>query len=110
MDPEPRAGLCAARYPGPRPRSGILERTLNFDSITGRRWNYATRRCQALSRCSLDGGQHGLHVHSTNTLHLASEQSNVSVRYQTTALAATGLVIRKPYYTPYLYEARFERL
>jgi hypothetical protein len=45
---------------------------------------------------------------SNNTITLNSSQSNVTVRYQTSALGPAGLGALQQYFSPYLFEVTFE--
>jgi hypothetical protein len=45
-----------------------------------------------------------------NVIAFPAATQNVTVRYQTSAYSQAGLVARKTFYTPYLYEFRFDSL
>ena len=45
-----------------------------------------------------------------NVLSFSTSKSNITVRYQTSAAGTAGLETRKDFYSPYLFEARFERV
>jgi hypothetical protein len=90
---------------------GIIERTLNFESITGP---------VQLAETPLDGtlvvfsgallipaGQYSM---TKNKITFTGPQTGITIRYQTSAFARAGLLARKNFYSPLLFEVRFERL
>jgi hypothetical protein len=90
---------------------GIIERTLNFSTITGP---------VQLEETPLDGTlvvfdgtvpmaatQYSV---VSNEITLAVPGTGIMIRYQTSAFARAGLPARKNFYSPLLFEVRFERL
>jgi hypothetical protein len=90
---------------------GIIERTLNFSTITGP---------VQLEETPLDGTlvvfdgtvpmaatQYSV---VSNEITLAGPGTGIMIRYQTSAFARAGLPARKNFYSPLLFEVRFERL
>src|ERR1035438_3761139 len=90
---------------------GIIERTLNFSTITGP---------VQLEETPLDGtlvvfdGTVPMPIDQytvvSNEITLAGPGTGIMIRYQTSAFARAGLPARKNFYSPYLFEVRFERL
>ena len=90
---------------------GIIERTLNFDSITGP---------VQLEETPLEGTlvvfdgtvpmAQSLYGVMSNLISFDGPVTGIMVRYQTSAFARAGLPARKNFYSPLLFEVRFERL
>ena len=90
---------------------GIIERSLSFEDI---------HDAVLLRETPLDGtlvvynGPMTLpasaYSFTNNRLVFAEAQVGITVRYQTSAYGRAGLLARKDYYSPYLYEVRFEKL
>src|ERR1035441_7377535 len=90
---------------------GIIERTLNFSSITGP---------VQLEETPLDGTlvvfdgtvpmAQSLYSVVSNLISFDGPVTGIMVRYQTSAFARAGLPARKNFYSPLLFEVRFERL
>jgi hypothetical protein len=90
---------------------GTIERTLNFSAISGP---------VQLEETPLDGtlvvfsgallipaGQYSM---TKNKITFTGPQTGITIRYQTSAFARAGLLARKNFYSPLLFEVRFERL
>jgi hypothetical protein len=90
---------------------GIIERTLNFDSITGP---------VQLEETPLDGTlvmfdgtvpmAQSLYSVVSNLISFDGPVTGIMIRYQTSAFARAGLPARKNFYSPLLFEVRFEQL
>jgi hypothetical protein len=90
---------------------GIIERTLNFSVITGP---------VQLEETPLDGTlvvfngtvpvSAALYSVVSNLVTFTDPQTGIMVRYQTSAFARAGLPARKNFYSPLLFEVRFEQL
>jgi hypothetical protein len=90
---------------------GIIERTLNFSAISGP---------VQLEETPLEGTlvvfdgtvpvSAGLYSVVSNLITFTGEQTGIMIRYQTSAFARAGLPARKNFYSPLLFEVRFERL
>ena len=90
---------------------GIIERTLNFSTITGPVQLEETPLEGTL--VIFDGAvpmAAGLYTMINNKISFTGAQSGIMIRYQTSAFARAGLPARKNFYSPYLFEVRFERL
>jgi hypothetical protein len=90
---------------------GIIERTLNFSTITGPVQLEETPLEGTL--VIFDGAvpmAAGLYTVINNKISFTGAQSGIMIRYQTSAFARAGLPARKDFYSPYLFEVRFERL
>jgi hypothetical protein len=90
---------------------GTIERTLNFSVISGP---------VQLEETPLDGtlvvfsgallipaGQYSM---TKNKITFTGPVTGIMIRYQTSAFARAGLPARKNFYSPLLFEVRFERL
>jgi len=90
---------------------GIIERTLNFSAISGP---------VQLEETPLDGTlvvfngtvpvSAALYSVVSNLITFTAPQTGILIRYQTSAFARAGLLARKNFYSPLLFEVRFERL
>ena len=90
---------------------GTIERTLNFESITGP---------VQLEETPLNGTlvvfngtvpvSATLYSVVSNKITFTAPQTGITIRYQTSAFARAGLLARKNFYSPLLFEVRFERL
>jgi hypothetical protein len=90
---------------------GIIERTLNFSAISGP---------VQLEETPLDGTlvvfngtvpvSASLYSVVSNKITFTGTQTGIMIRYQTSAFARAGLPARKNFYSPLLFEVRFERL
>jgi hypothetical protein len=90
---------------------GIIERTLNFSAISGP---------VQLEETPLDGTlvvfdgtvpvSASLYSVVSNLITFTGAQTGIMIRYQTSAFAHAGLPARKNFYSPMLFEVRFERL
>ena len=90
---------------------GIIERTLNFSAIAGP---------VQLDETPLDGTlvvfdgtvpmAAELYSVVSNEISFAAPVTGIMIRYQTSAFARAGLPARKNFYSPLLFEVRFERL
>ena len=90
---------------------GIIERTLNFSAISGP---------VQLEETPLDGTlvvfngtvpvDPNSYTFTHNCISFTGAQTGIMVRYQTSAFARAGLPARKNFYSPLLFEVRFERL
>jgi hypothetical protein len=90
---------------------GIIERTLNFSAISGP---------VQLEETPLDGTlvvfngtvpvSAALYSVVSNLITFTGAQTGIMIRYQTSAFARAGLPARKNFYSPLLFEVRFERL
>jgi hypothetical protein len=90
---------------------GIIERTLNFSAIAGP---------VQLEETPLDGTlvvfngtvpvSASLYSIVSNLITFTGAQTGIMIRYQTSAFARAGLPARKNFYSPLLFEVRFERL
>src|ERR1017187_10878038 len=90
---------------------GIIERTLNFSAISG---------LVQLEETPLDGTlvvfngtvpvSVALYSVVSNLITFTGAQTGIMIRYQTSAFARAGLPARKNFYSPYLFEVRFEWL
>ena len=90
---------------------GIIERTLNFSAISGP---------VQLEETPLDGTlvvfngavpvSASLYSVVSNKITFTGAQTGIMIRYQTSAFARAGLPARKNFYSPLLFEVRFERL
>ena len=90
---------------------GIIERTLNFSAIAGP---------VQLDETPLDGTlvvfngtvpvSAALYSVVSNKITFTAPQTGIMIRYQTSAFARAGLPARKNFYSPLLFEVRFERL
>lgn len=91
--------------------SGIVERTLDFETVTGpiifrETPNPGTVVCyEGVSTISPAEFQMNF-----RTLSFAGPRTGITVRYQTSAYTRSGLVARRDYYTPYLYRIWFEKV
>ena len=52
----------------------------------------------------------GLYSVVSNKITFIGAQTGIMIRYQTSAFARAGLPARKNFYSPLLFEVRFERL
>jgi hypothetical protein len=103
--------------------AGIIERTIEFESVVGGVLLKETPLPRTLvvtagmitvnpedGPVSINSpGQPNIVTFVNNKLNFLYEVTGVVVRYQTSALGAAGLMARKNFYSPYLYEVRFER-
>ena len=90
---------------------GIIERTLNFSAISGP---------VQFEETPLDGTlvvfngtvpvDPNSYTFTHNCISFTGAQTGIMVRYQTSAFARAGLPARKNFYSPLLFEVRFERL
>jgi hypothetical protein len=90
---------------------GIIERTLNFSAISGP---------VQLEETPLDGTLvvfngtvpvlAALYSVVSNKITFTGAQTGITIRYQTSAFARAGLPARKNFYSPLLFEVRFEQL
>src|ERR1035437_4964800 len=90
---------------------GTIERTLDFSAISGP---------VQLEETPLEGTlvvfngtvpvSAGLYSVVSNLITFTGAQTGIMIRYQTSAFARAGLPARKNFYSPLLFEVRFERL
>jgi hypothetical protein len=90
---------------------GTIERTLNFSAISGP---------VQFEETPLDGTlvvfngtvpvDPNSYTFTHNCISFTGAQTGIMVRYQTSAFARAGLPARKNFYSPLLFEVRFERL
>lgn len=91
--------------------SGIVERTIDFETVTGpivfrETPNPGTVVCyEGVSTVSPAEYQMNF-----RTLTFAGPRTGITIRYQTSAYTRSGLVARRDYYTPYLYRVWFEKV
>ena len=55
----------------------------------------------------IPAGQYSM---TKNKITFTTPQTGITIRYQTSAFARAGLLARKNFYSPLLFEVRFERL
>jgi hypothetical protein len=91
--------------------NGILERTLIIDNITG---PVKFRETPLPGTFQIQEGAVILdpedYAFVNHTLSFSDDKTAVSVSYQTTAFGSAALADREEFYTPLLYEVRFERV
>jgi hypothetical protein len=92
--------------------SGMLEQILVLANVTGGVSFQITPlpgslRCQVGSVFLVNGTDYSL---NGNTLNFANAQTLVTVTFQTSALGAAALSALQTYYSPLLYEARFQAI
>lgn len=104
--------------------AGVVERTIDFDSVVGGILLRETPLPKTMIVTSgmisvmpengpvvLGDSPQGPNIVTliNNKLSFLYEVTGVTVRYQTSALGNAGLVARKNFYSPYLYEVRFQK-
>lgn len=104
--------------------AGVIERTVEFENVVGgvvlRETPLPKTLVVTIGMITVmpeDGpvainqgeGIDNIVTFVNNTLTFLYEVTGVVVRYQTSALGAAGLMARQNFYSPYLFEVRFER-
>lgn len=100
--------------------NGILERTLNLDllikdppdgtdRIVPLREDPLPGTVTVYQDTALLGPQEYTFTGRNVSFSGNDERPNVTIRYQTSAFASAGIVARREYYTPRLFQVSFER-
>lgn len=91
--------------------TGVVEQTLVLANITG---EVVFHNAPLANTFRIQSGSIFLttddYTLSGTTLNFAANQSLVTITYQASSLGASAFTALKSYYTPFLYEARFEAI